>query len=223
MTISGSFLKVRCPGLGIDVFRSCFRSHFEVVHLGYQFFCRKVSHAPPAVGPLTSTDAMEGEAATTAITSPDVPGDWMRCFERCTTSNVSCQVLMLGAIPEHLSAWLVTNKNSGTTIVPCAATVSGLKLEPQQGTPSEAPTASAQPGTQAQPKSSMDMNRSSLVCFMSARDPQNSIFNSGGCGRRLQLPALARYSVRATSISGVLLPLAMVPSMQLATDGLCAV
>ena len=63
-----------CPGLGIDVFRSCFRSHFEVVHLGYQFFCRKVSHAPPAVGPLTSTDAMEGEAATTAITSPDVPG-----------------------------------------------------------------------------------------------------------------------------------------------------
>ena len=86
-----------CPGLGIDVFRSCFRSHFEVVHLGYQFFCRKVSHAPPAVGPLTSTDAMEGEAATTAITSPDVPGDWMRCFERCTTSNVSCQVLMLGA------------------------------------------------------------------------------------------------------------------------------
>ena len=45
----------------------------EVVHLGYQFFCRKVSHAPPAVGPLTSTDAMEGEAATTAITSPDVP------------------------------------------------------------------------------------------------------------------------------------------------------
>ena len=110
-------------------------------------------HAPPAAGPLTST--CHGSMLRLQRSPHLTPGDWMRCFEvyhiKCKLSSTHA-----GAIPEHLSAWLVTNKNSGTTIVPCAATVSGPKLEPQQGTPSEAPTASAAAGlTQAsQPKSS---------------------------------------------------------------------
>ena len=72
--------------------------------------------------------------------------------------------------------------------------LSGPKLEPQQGTPSEAPTASAAAGLTlaSQPKSSMDADTFLSRSFMSAASPKFD-FLIWGCGRRFSnCPALAR-------------------------------
>lgn len=109
-----------CPGLGIDVFRSCFQAHLEIVHQGYQFFCRKITSAPLAIGPARELSCTAGASSSEQSRPTTVFSTWTQCFDECTKSDGEYQVLQLGEISSNLSSWLNQNKNTNTTVTCCA-------------------------------------------------------------------------------------------------------
>ena len=206
-----------CPGLGIDVFRSCFQAHIEIVHLGYQFFCRKISNAPRALGSASCSGVGASETAT-------VSSNWIQCFDKCTTSDTPCDVLQLGGIPKHLSEWLATNKRPGTTITPCAI----VNRETETSESEEASPTSTKPASSS-PLASSVSSRMDADTFLSLMlherkgSPKFDFIILGDVGGD---PATA---LRALVIAWGLLriggdivaPKPMAPTMQLAVDGLC--
>jgi len=214
-----------CPGLGIDVFRSCFQSHLEIVHLGYQFFCRKVSSAPRALGPVRGEDAAAASAAGPATMS--VPEDWRQCFQKCTTSDAACHVLQLGDIPQHLSKWLTANKRSGTTVTPCAtvrrapdADAEAEMLAGDLSLPASSLPASSLPASASQVGADTFLSR---ILHERKSSPKFDFIVLGDVGGD------AATALRALVIAWGLLrigghivaPKPMASAMQLAVDGLC--
>ena len=112
-----------CPGLGIDVFRSCFGPHMEVVHCGYQFFCRKVSHAPLARGPISAAAVVakakaaagsgDGAGAPPANVPLNISSAWVACLE--SRAGSPCAVLQLGALGPGQEHWLGALSNVTVT------------------------------------------------------------------------------------------------------------
>ena len=124
-----------CPGLGIDVFKSCFEHLFQPIHVGYQYHLKKLNDGPLGQAgsrcDLTSASAKEGGSGmvvNSAAVPETVPEWWLQFVSKsllplssaaAPPSTLQPRIMVLGdvqrAMVEHVSEQVCASSGSSSS------------------------------------------------------------------------------------------------------------